>query len=201
MSNGLSYPKELRLKDGCLLVIRPTTPDDTEGLIEFYRSIPEQDRHVLRRDVTNRQIMQERLTEIELEYLIAHVALLDGMIIGEATIFSQPYGWFRHIGDLRIILDPRYRSRGIGAMLTADMIEVAVHRNLDKIMVHLMESQVQQIQRLKKMGFVEEAKLRNHITDHRGDKHNLVIMTHYVADLWRQMEDLILDSEALFMRS
>jgi len=199
-SDGLPYPKQFEIKDDIIMEVRPETPEDIEKLIIFFREIPEGDRLVLRRDVTNRQVMQDRIKELQSGYLISHLALIDDQIVGEATVYAQPYGWFRHVGDLRIIVDPKFRNMGIGNNLTQDMIGLVAHRNLDKIMIHLMEHQVSQINHLKEMGFVDEARLKNHITDHRGDKHTLVVMTHYVPDLWRRLEDMIMDTDAFYIR-
>ena len=48
---------------------------------------------------------------------------------------------------------------------------------------------------MEALGFQREAVLKDHVTDLRGRPHDLVIMTNYVAELWRKMEDAILDME------
>ena len=45
------------------------------------------------------------------------------------------------------------------------------------------------------MGFVLEAILRDHATDLAGKKHDIYIMSNYMAELWRKMEDMIMYQE------
>jgi hypothetical protein len=58
-----------------------------------------------------------------------------------------------------------------------------------------MDTQTSAINAMKALGFVREAVLKEHVTDLHGRPHDLVIMTNYVSELWRKMEDLILDTE------
>jgi len=43
------------------------------------------------------------------------------------------------------------------------------------------------------MGFKKEAVLHKHVTDINGERHNLVIMSLDIKDLWYLMEDFIQD--------
>ena len=67
--------------------------------------------------------------------------------------------------------------------------------HVDKLVFRAMDTQTSAINAMKALGFVKEAVLKEHVVDLHGRTHDLVIMTNYVAELWRKMEDLILDTE------
>ena len=76
-----------------------------------------------------------------------------------------------------------------------ELVEIASAHGLDKLTYQVLDDQVRLRSMLKNMGFVEEAVLRDHATDLAGAKHDIIIMSNYMAELWRKMEDMILDHE------
>ena len=79
--------------------------------------------------------------------------------------------------------------------MVSRLIEHAVLKGLDKIVFQAMDTQHGAIKSMEMLGFTKEAVLKDHVTDLRGRPHNLIILTNYVAELWRKMEDTILDAE------
>jgi hypothetical protein len=57
----------------------------------------------------------------------------------------------------------------------------------------MMDTQISAQKAFHRLGFKKEAELRNFVIDMDGKTHNLVIMVNDVAELWRKMEDLLID--------
>ena len=65
---------------------------------------------------------------------------------------------------------------------------VALTQGLEKLTAHMTPDQQAAMAVFEGMGFKPEALLRNHVRDHQGDKHDIVILSHDVAAFQAQME-------------
>lgn len=197
--NSDEYPKTLELKDDRQVVVRPMGEQDEDMLLGFYRSLPPEIRLRLRQDNTNRKILRRFLEEIHLGSLImlgAHVSGSDPMeMAGEVTLRILHHGWSRHVGEIRYCLHPDVAPVDLGAQLIREMLEIGSAQGLDKLVYRVLDDQVRLKALLKNLGFEEEAVLRDHATDLSGKKHDVHIMSNYMAELWRKMEDMIMAHE------
>ncbi len=196
-TTGAGYPKELQLKDSRQAIFRPIDESDEERLLQFYRDLPPETRLRLRQDNTNRKVLRRFLEEIPL----GRMALLGAFdteqerIVAEGSLRIMHHGWARHVGEVRYCLDPDWAPSGLGGLIVLELVEIAATQSLDKLVYYVLDDQVRLKAMLKNMGFVEEAALRDHATDLAGKKHDVYIMSNYMAELWRKMEDMILDHE------
>ena len=53
------FPKKLTLPDGVSLNLRAMTRDDQYGLYSFFIGLSEEDRRILRNDVTDRKLIEK----------------------------------------------------------------------------------------------------------------------------------------------
>ncbi len=189
------YPQKTKLKDGTEVVIRLMVPEDEDKLLNFFRGIPEEDRLYLADDVTNRAVIRKWVRELDYDRVLPLLTEMDGEIVADATLRTNRAGWMRHVGELRGVVDLSYRRRGVATIAFSRLTEHAVMMGLDKIVFRAMDTQAGAIKCMESLGFEKEATLKDHVTDLRGRPHNLVIMTNYVAELWRKMEGTILDTE------
>ena len=196
-SVGRAFPKEVHLNENRTVMIRPLEADDEEKLLAFYRELPPETRLRLRQDNTNRAILRRFLEEIELGRmaLIGAFDTESGRVVAEGSLRIMHHGWARHVGEIRYCLDPDWAAAGLGGQIVMDLVDVASTQSLDKLIYYVLDDQVRLKAMLKNMGFVEEAVLRHHATDLAGKKHDIYIMSNYMAELWRKMEDMILDHE------
>ncbi len=189
------YPQKINLKDGTEVIIRLMVPEDEDKLLKFFRGIPEEDRLYLADDVTNRAVIRKWVRELDYERVLPLLTETNGEIVADATLRTNRAGWMRHVGELRGVVDLAFRRRGVATIAFSRLTEHAVMMGLDKIVFRAMDTQTGAIKCMESLGFEKEAVLKDHVTDLRGRPHNLVIMTNYVAELWRKMEDAILDTE------
>lgn len=169
--------------------------EDRDPLLAFYRSLPKEDRLYLKDDVTNQLLLDRLIEHMHDGRVIMVVARYDGKIVGEASQHFLHHGWTRHVSELRPLLRKEFDGYGIFEAMVREHIEVASEQGLDKVVVRLLQLQKERKRKLEQLGFEQEAVLRDHATDLQGKRHNMIIMSNYVSELWRRMEDLIRDTD------
>lgn len=183
------FPKAGKLEGGQRVIVRPLIPQDESALIKFFGSIPEEDLLYLRDDVKDPAVIKHWCQSLDYEATLPLVADVEGKIVADATLHQEKRGWRSHIGTVRVVIHPEYRSRGIGRLLMGELIQIALDIGLVKLDAEFMAEQTRQITIFEKLGFVNMAVLPQHVKDLKGEGHDLVIMVydlrateHYAAD-------------------
>lgn len=57
-------------------------------------------------------------------------ALADGQVVAYATVTRGRVTWTRHVAELRVLVAPAWRGRGLGRVLTAQRFAVAKQRKM-----------------------------------------------------------------------
>ncbi|MFQ5771196.1 MAG: GNAT family N-acetyltransferase [bacterium] len=183
------YPKTVTLKDKNKVTLRLMVKEDMESLLKFYRSIPEENRQFLRIDVTNRQNVEGRFANLDYVHVYPILAMDEGKIVGIATMFKAEMGWKRNLGEVRVLIAPEYRRKGLATIFVRELFYHALKSKIFKIQAEMVEDQESAIAAFERFGFHKEATLRKHITDIHGKRKNLIIMTLDIEDIWYLMED------------
>jgi hypothetical protein len=87
-----TYQKECKLKDGSVVLLRPLVAEDREGLITFFRSLPEELRLYLRHDVTDAKIIESWTDNIDYDHVFPILAFADERIVGDVSLHRIPFG-------------------------------------------------------------------------------------------------------------
>lgn len=185
------YPKEVVLKDKeTMVVLRPMVADDKDKLLTFFRKLPEIDRLYLRSDVTKEEVVDKWVKNLNYEKVLPILALVGKEVVADATLHRSEYSWTKHVGEIRIVVAPTMRKKGLGAILAKELFHQAMLSGVEKIIVEMAEEDEPAKKVFEKMGFKKEAILKNHIIDVKGKKHNLLIMSNNVEDLLEKLEYL-----------
>lgn len=189
------YPKQENLTDGTSIVLRIMTKDDKDKLIDFFTRIPEEDRIFLKENVADEKVIQRWIENLDYNRIIPILAIHNEKIIADATLHLDQYGWQRHVGEIRAVVDRAYQRKGTGTILLKELFHIAIKKGLDKILGEVMVDDVKTIKMMERLGFKQDAVLKDHVMDIKGKKHNLIIMSNYLSELWHSLEDMILDAE------
>jgi RimJ/RimL family protein N-acetyltransferase len=189
------YPKEVSLKDGVRLTLRPMTQLDAEKLYAFFCALPEEDRLYLKDDVTNRELIERWTSQIDHERVLAILALQDGRVVGDATLHFEHLGWAKHVGEIRCVVASELQNKGIGTHLVHELVQHAIRRDLKKVSIMMMDCQQKAHKTFERIGFRRAATLPGHVVDIHGDEHDLVIMVNEPEDIWKRLEELMLNMD------
>jgi RimJ/RimL family protein N-acetyltransferase len=188
-----NYPKIVKTKDGTGVVIRPLMQDDGPALLAFFRALPEDDRLFLREDVTRKEVIERWMSQLDYEKVFPMVAELRSAIIGDATLHFNQHGWHRHMAEIRCVVARAHQKKGLGTILMHELVTHAGQKGVDRIRAEMMDSQISAQKAFQRLGFQRAAELKNFVIDINGKSHGLVIMVNDVSDLWKKMEDLLID--------
>ena len=187
------YPKELILKNSKAVELRLLTEDDFDKLVDFFQKLPVKDRMYLRIDVMKRENILKRFGTIDYNNMFPVIALADEKIIAIGTMFRSQFGWMRNLGELRVVVSPEYQREGLCTILTKELFFHSLTTDMYKIQAELMENQKSAISCFERLGFKKEAVLKKHVTDIKGIRHNLIIMSLDIQEMWLLMEDYVQD--------
>jgi ribosomal protein S18 acetylase RimI-like enzyme len=155
--------------------IRPLESGDEAAIDRFLDRIPDEDRTFFKEDVADADVRSAwfrpgpaRLLAVEGDAVLGYVAVV------------PLASWSRHVGELRVIVDPQYRGRGIGQALTRRAMLEALELGLTKMVIEVRADHESRIEMFRALGFVPEALLADHVRDHAGQLHDLMVLAHSV---------------------
>ena len=187
MSNNDRYPAAGTV-GGRRVSLRLMDRGDGDAVLAFARALPEHDLLFLRRDITQPDQVETWVGRIEAGVTTSLLLLdEDGTIAGYATVDRNDLPWSQHVAELRVLVGPTLRGRGVGRLLTEEAFRIALGMGVDKVIGQMTVDQHQAIAVFRSLGFQPEALLRDHVKDRGGNKHDLVILSHDIAAGQRTM--------------
>ena len=179
------YPKELILKDGTGVTLRPLADGDQDALFKMFHRFPKDELWFLNQDVNDPDLIDGWVRNLNPKRVVSIIALLEGRVIANAVLMMKDYGAKKHIGKIRIAVDPAMREKRLGTWMLLDLINMAVAIGLEILVMRLIEDRdIAVIQGVKKLDFVERAIFKDHVLDMEENPHNLVILTKRLQTRW-----------------
>jgi len=169
--------------------IHEPTPADLDALLAFFERIPESERTFFKEQVLDRATVEGWLTADRGRRALA---VEGGTVVGYAAVVRLS-GWSDHVGDVRLVVDPEQRGKGLGRALARWALLQAVEGNLQKLTVEVVAEQDGAVAMFTGLGFQAEGLLRDHVRDRDGELRDLVLLSHSVADAWSAMETAGID--------
>ena len=183
------------LKDGTKVTIRELQVKDLNRLMKFYSALPPEDRKYLRIDVTNREVVQQRIEQAKKSNVFRLIAVQDDEIIADGALELSGEEWRKHQGELRVIVARPFQHKGLGMIMVRELYFLAVEKNVDQVIVKMMRPQIAAQRIFRKLGFREELLIPDYVRDMAGKKQDLVIMVCDIKELWKELEHFYTDSD------
>jgi L-amino acid N-acyltransferase YncA len=178
-----AYPKTLMLRDGSTVEVRLLQEDDKVRLRRFFERIPEEDRYYLKESVTAPWVILEWTSNIDLDRVFPVVAVAGDEIVADATLHRSRSPARGHVGELRIVVDPEYRERGLGRRLIQELLDISDGLGLTKVFFELVAQREEAaIMAAISLGFREVATLTDRVRDMWGNFQDLVLLEMPMAD-------------------
>ena len=162
--------------------IRPIEPGDEPALVRFFARIPEADRTFLKEDVDDEQVVAAWARPEA-----ARVIAIDGEDVVGSVAVVPLHGWSSHVGEVRLVVDPDQRGRGIGRALARAAVVEAVELGLAKLVVEVISDQTALIGMFRALGFEPEALLADHVRDRSGEVRDLMVLANDVESQFSSM--------------
>jgi len=181
------YPRSVTLGASTVQVGHLKT-SDAGALAAFVAALPVQDLTFMRRDVTHPKVLAAWMRSVD-DGRITSLAAHDGdVLVGCTAIITDALSWSRHVGELRVLVAPAWRGRGLGRVLIQECFALALGLGLEKLTVQMTVDQQAAIAVFEELGFRAEAVLRDQVKDREGKAHDLALLSHDVAAVQSRMQ-------------
>jgi L-amino acid N-acyltransferase YncA len=178
-----AYPKRVDLADGLTVTVRPLEARDQQALLQFFRSIPEEDRWWLREDVSDPAVVRRWIADMDYDRVLPLIALTDSQIIADATLHRRNHGARHHIGEVRVVVAPAHRGRGLAYALIAELLEIASAAGLARLEAEIVgRAQAGALEAVEQLGFEQVAVIPDHLVGPTGTPHDLIFLVYRLQE-------------------
>ncbi|MGC9951814.1 MAG: GNAT family N-acetyltransferase [Bryobacteraceae bacterium] len=166
---------------GASISLRLMTSADRDAFQAFIQQQPEDDLFFLMMDLNAPEGLARKLRGIQAGQDTTLLAERDGQLLGYGSLHHGETRWFRHLGEIRLLVDPSQRSRGLGKVLAQEVFAIARELGLRKIVARMASSQKGARRLFENLGFQIEALLADWAIDRHGKTQDLVLMSFDVS--------------------
>ncbi len=177
------------LRDGTTVLLETPTTEDLDRLLRYFRALPKSERKYLRFDVTQREVVERLIREAVEGKAYRILASVDDEVVGHGALEISTDAWQSHIGEIRAIVAPGFRRRGLGALLIKALFRAAEAHDVEKVVVRLQGPQVGVRTACERLGFAVEAVLEDHVKDADGEIQDLVVMSYALDEVSRALRE------------
>ena len=170
------FPKTVKLKDGKKATLRLLKKDDEKDFHQLFQGIPEQERMFIKHRVQDIKVIRDWCRNIDVGRNLPIVGLIDGKIVGDATLHQDLGGWKRHIGRVSVLVDPKFRGRGLARALISEILEIARGAGLEKVEAEFIGEQEAAVKMFAMLGFRQLSHFEDYVKDMQAVTHDYVLM-------------------------
>ena len=143
----------------------------------FVDKVPVHDLLFLDRDIREPKVLAAWRRAIEQGAVHSLVAIADGEIVATTAVIRDPLSWSAHVADVRLLVLPESRGKGVGRALLEASIEHAITQGATKLTARMTPDQRGAITLFEESGFRGEALLRDQVRDTNGDLHDIAVLS------------------------
>ena len=103
----------------------------------------------------------------------------DDAVIGYATFGRGNVRWTRHVAELRVVVAESARGMGIGRLLLELAFEMVLEVGVTKVIARMTPDQTGAQSLFQRLGFAQEAVLRDHAVGADGVTHDLLVLSFH----------------------
>ena len=163
---------------GHSLLLRPMTGEDKTALLEFFRRVPAEDRLYFKEDVTSSQVIDRWVRDLDYRRVLPVLAWDGDRLIGDGSLHRSRSEARRHIGELRVVIDPEYRHLGVGRTLLQTLVRAArgEDERLEKLVFEVVgDTEQAAVHTAEALGFSKVATFSAHVRYFEGEPHDLQV--------------------------
>ncbi len=165
------------------MTIQDFTPAHLDPLGAFFGRLPESDLTFIKEDVSPASLAgwPDRPGQ-------RWVSVDDDGTVNGIVALRRLTSWSDHVAELRLLVDPATRGRGIGRALAQHALAHAVRSGLLKVVVEVPAAHERITEMFLDLGFTGEALLRDHFRDRNGQLQDLVMLACLAEETFQAMD-------------
>lgn len=180
------FRKVVKLKDNTLVVLRPLKADDGDRLAAMFASIPENDRRMLRHDVTDGALVASWAGNLDFKRVFPLIAQIDDDIVADATLHLNPGTSLRHIAEVRVAIGGKARGRGLGLVMLEELVAIAGKLGLEQLRAEVPVGLAIAQRAFEKVGFHQEAIFKDFFKTADDQYHDVAVMFSILRERWEE---------------
>jgi RimJ/RimL family protein N-acetyltransferase len=183
--------KKWKLKDGSEVLLRPMIKSDREALGVFFNRLTPSVLQYVRNDVTNPKMLDQWFSQLNYDRVFPLLAFKEDKVVANASLHRVSHGWRKHLGTIRIVVDPEFHGKGLGTLMINELVDLAMEFGLEKLMAEFPLRALGALAMFKKSGFSPRGVIEGLMKGRHGEDLDIVIMVMDVAAYAdrRQMTD------------
>ena len=170
-----------KLKNGTEVLLRPMVKADRKAVGDFFGQLTSSVLQYVRNDVTDPKVLDQWFDQLNYDRVFPLLAFKDNKLVANATLHRVGYGWRKHLGTIRIVVEPEFHGKGLGTLLINELVDLSHEFGLEKLMVEFPLKAQGALAMFKKAGFSPRAVIEGLMKDRHGDNLDIVIMVMDVA--------------------
>jgi L-amino acid N-acyltransferase YncA len=182
-----AYPRVVACGEAQIEIARMTGADRA-ALVRFVATLSANDLLFVPRDLGHPKVIDAWMRSLDAGELSSLVAREGDRMVGCTAIFVDELSWSRHVGELRVLVAPDWRGRGLGRTLIQECFAQALELGLAKLVAQMTVDQRSAIALFEELGFRAEALLGKQVADRDGRLHDLVLLGHDVEAVRSRMQ-------------
>jgi RimJ/RimL family protein N-acetyltransferase len=191
MTKMKELKKKWTLKDGSEVLLRPMIKSDREALGVFFNRLTPSVLQYVRNDVTNPKMLDQWFSQLNYDRVFPLLAFKEDKVVANASLHRVSHGWRKHLGTIRIVVDPEFHGKGLGTLMINELVDLAMEFGLEKLMAEFPLRALGALAMFKKSGFSPRGVIEGLMKGRHGEDLDIVIMVMDVAAYAdrRQMTD------------
>jgi RimJ/RimL family protein N-acetyltransferase len=146
-------------------------------------------------DVTDRNVVKQRIKLIETGKINRIIALKDDEIVADGALELFDDEWRKHQGELRTIVAHSFQRKGLGMLLMREIYFIAVQKKVEKLIARIMRPQKAALKICRRLGFHKEGVLHHYLRDRDHTEQDMIIMSCDMKEFWKELEHFYMDSD------
>ncbi len=162
---------------GVSVTLFPFSPAHRDAVQLFAAGLPPHDLLFLARNIQHPKVLDAWLDAIGDGEIESEIALAGERVVGTTAIVRDPHSWSAHVADIRILIAPSMRGKGLGRLLLDASMKRAVEAGATKLTARMTPDQRGAITLFEEAGFRGEALLRDQVRAPDGVLHDLAVLS------------------------
>ena len=159
------------------IAVRALARADAPALARFAAAMPPHDLLFLARDIREPKVLKAWLAAQEHGQIASLIAVADSEVVATIAAISDRFSWSPHVWDVRLLVAPGWRGKGLGRRLLDQIVTDAIAAGAGKLTARMTPDQAGAITLFEECGFRAEALLLGHVRAADGTLHDLAVLS------------------------